>query len=92
VPDYMDPPKEPVNGAVWSASGHGWVCVGCAYFQMGPLEISERPAMLIVHGMSWCAIHGSTAMRVVTDFTTESPAKAVARIMGLHGRDKRCWE
>jgi hypothetical protein len=85
-------PEVPVNGAVWSASGHGWVCVGCAYFEMGPLEISERPAMLIVHGMSWCAIHGSTAMRAFADPATESPASAVARIMGLHGRDKRCWE
>lgn len=85
-------PAQPVNGAVWSASGHGWVCVGCRHAQMGPLEISETPAMIVVHGLSWCAIHGATAMGVFTDFTHESPNHAVARIMAAHGRDKRCWE
>jgi hypothetical protein len=84
-------PAQPVNGAVWSAGGHGWVCVGCRYAQIGPLAISEMPAMMIVHGLSWCAAHGATAMRVFADHS-ETPEQLVDRLMGLHGRDKRCWE
>ena len=84
-------PDKPVNGAVWSASGHGWVCVGCRHAQIGPLAIAERPAMVVVHGLSWCHLHGATAMEVFADHS-ETPVQLVDRIMGLHGRDKRCWE
>lgn len=84
-------PTEPVNGAVWSASGHGWVCVGCAFAQMGPLEIAEQPAMVVVHGLSWCAVHARTAMVVFVDHS-ETPVQAVERIMGLHGSDRKCWQ
>lgn len=83
-------PTEPINGAVWSTGGHGWVCVGCMFAKTAPLFIAERPAMVVVHGLSWCAVHARTAMKVFADHS-ETPVVLTARIMALHRPDRECW-
>lgn len=72
-------------GVVHDTAGFGWGCLVCIELGCSPLDVSDRPALVIMDGNSLCAVH----VPFYDSATFDDPGSPRLRITAAAGRAQR---